>query len=183
VAKLNAANEAYAALKLKEQMVSDSLNVALDANENLEGENSGLRTTVAKGKQLVVASSTISAVRVASNGTERKTRRAKRSDRLNVCITLAENRIADQGDVVLYTKWIAPNGKAVDAPETNMAILANERSNFNGSTAVDYDGSAVEVCIATDRSTTSPVELEPGIYTVAIMTESYVVGTVAVELK
>ena len=41
----------------------------------------------------------------------------------------------------------------------------------------------MDVCIAANRATDAPVVLEPGIYTAAVMTDSYVLGTVAVELK
>jgi len=48
---------------------------------------------------------------------------------------------------------------------------------------VNYSGEAIEVCMALRRAVDSPVELAPGIYTIAVMTDSYLVGTVAVELK
>ena len=183
VAQLDSTNAAYAALKLREQMIADSLNNAMDANANLQGQNTGLRETVAKGQQLVIASTTVQAIRIASNGNERKTRRAKRTDQLNACITIAKNRIAAQGETVLYAKWIDPNGKTVDGPEANVAIVGGERSNFNGSATVNFTGEATEVCIAARRAVDAPVELVPGIYTIAVMTESYLVGTVSVELK
>ena len=183
VAQLDSTNAAYAALKLREQMIADSLNAAVDANAALAGQNSGLRETVEKGQQLVIATSSVQAVRIANNGKERKTRRAGKADQLNVCITLAKNRIAEQGETTLYAKWIGPNGKPVDAPEANLAVVGGERSNFNGSTVVNFTGEATEVCIAAGRATDAPVELGAGIYTVAVMTDSYLVGTVAVELK
>lgn len=183
VAKLDSANEAYTLLKLREQAVADSLNAAMDANANPSGENASLSSTVAKGKRLVIATSEVQAARLTSSGKERKTRRAKRTDRVNVCLTLAKNRIADKGMRTLYVKIIDPNGKPVDAPEENMAVVGGERSGYNGEAQVDYRGEAVEVCIAADRAVDAPVELEAGIYTAAVYTNSYLVGTVAIELK
>lgn len=183
VEKLDSTNTAYAALKMREQLVADSLNAAINANQALSGQNSVLSNTVAKGKQLVIATSTAAAVRIAGNGKERKTKRAKKTDRVNVCVTLAQNRIAEAGERTLYVKLFAPNGKAVDAPESNMAVVAGENSGYNGMAKVDFQGEATEVCIAADRALDAPVELEPGIYTAAVMTESYVLGTVAIELK
>jgi DNA primase len=183
VAQLDSANEAYAALKLREQMMADSLNTAIEANADLSNVNNRLTNTVAKGKQLVVATSTVQAVRVANNGNERKTRRANRADRINTCVTLAENKIADRGNVTLYVKWFDTKGKPVDAPEENQAVVGGERSGFNGSATVDYQGQSVEVCVAANRATDAPVELTAGIYTMAVYTDSYLVGTVAVELK
>ena len=52
VAQLDSTNTAYVALKLREQMIADSLNNALDANANLQGQNTGLRETVEKGQRL-----------------------------------------------------------------------------------------------------------------------------------
>ena len=183
VAQLDSTNTAYAALKLREQIIADSLNNAMDANANLQGQNTGLRETVEKGQRLVIASSTVRAVRIASNGKERKTRRAKRADQLNVCITLAKNRIAKQGETTFYAKWIGLNGKPVDGPEGNVAVVGGERSNFNGSATINFTGEATEVCIAAGRAVDAPVQLPPGIYTIVVMTDSYLVGTVAVELK
>ena len=183
VAQLDSTNAAYAALKLREQMIADSLSNAMDANSNLQGQNTGLRETVEKGKQLVITSSTVQAIRIASNGKERKTRRAKHTDQLNTCITLAKNRISERGETTLYAKWIGPNGRSVDGPEANIAVVGGERSNFNGSARIDYSGEAKKVCITANRALNTPVELAPGIYTIAVMTDSYLVGTVAVELK
>lgn len=183
VAQLDSTNAAYAALKLREQMIADSLNNAIDANANLQGQNLGLRNTVEKGQRMVIASSTAQAVRLRNNGKERKVRFAKRTDQLNVCITLAKNHIVEQVETTLYAKWIGPNGKPVDGPEENLAILGGERSNYNGSATVNFSGEPTEVCIVAGRAVDAPVELTPGIYTVAVMTDSYLVGTVAVELK
>jgi len=183
VAQLDSTNAAYAALKLREQMIADSLNNAMNANANLQGQNLGLRNTVEKGQRMVIASSTAQAVRLRNNGKERKVRFAKRTDQLNVCITLAKNRIVEQGETTLYAKWIGPNGKPVDGPEANLAIVGGERSNYNGSATVNFSGEPTEVCIVAGRAVDAPVELTPGIYTVAVMTDSYLVGTVAVELK
>jgi hypothetical protein len=183
VEKLDSTNEAYAALKMREQMVADSLNSAILANQSLSGQNSALSNTVAKGKQLVIAAASATAARITSSGKERKTKRAKKTDRVNVCITIAKNRIADSGERTLYVKLFAPNGKAVDAPEENMAVVAGENSGYNGMAKVNFQGEAMDVCIAANRATDAPVELEPGIYTAAVMTDSYVLGTVAVELK
>jgi hypothetical protein len=183
VAQLDSTNAAYAALKLREQMIADSLNNAMNANANLQGQNLGLRNTIEKGQQLVIASSTAQAVRLRNNGKERRVRFAKRTDQLNVCITLAKNRIVEQGETTLYAKWIGPNGKPVDGPEENLAIVGGERSNYNGSATVNFSGEPTEVCIVAGRAVDAPVELTPGIYTIAVMTDSYLVGTVAVELK
>lgn len=183
VEKLDSTNEAYAALKMREQMVADSLNAAILANQSLSGQNSTLSNTVAKGKQLVIAASSATAARITNSGKERKTKRAKKTDRVNVCITIAKNRIADSGERTLYVKLFAPNGKAVDAPEKNMAVVAGENSGYNGMAKVNFQGEAMDVCIAANRATDAPVVLEPGIYTAAVMTDSYVLGTVAVELK
>jgi len=183
VSRLDSTNTAYAILKLREQMVADSLNNAIAANQNLTGRNSSLTTTVAQGKQLVLASSKLTPVRITGSGKERSTKKAKRTDRINVCVTLAKNRIADQGERVLYVKLFAPNGKPVDAPESNKAVVGGEQSGFNGSAKITYTGDAQEICIAANRATDAPVKLTPGIYTAAIMTNSYVVGTVAIELR
>ena len=182
VAQLDSTNAAYAALKLREQMIADSLNNAINANANLQGQIKDYRDTVAKGKQLVIATSITEAVRLRNNGKERKVRFAKRTDQLNICITLAENK-SFLGETTLYAKWIGPNGKPVDGPEENLAIVGGERSNYNGSATVNFSGEPTEVCIVAGRAVDAPVELTPGIYTVAVMTDSYLVGTVAVELK
>jgi len=183
VARLDSTNNAYAMLKMREQAIADSLNAAMDANANLAGQNSTLSTTVEKGKRLVIASATTQAARVTASGKERKTRRAKRTDRINACITLAKNRIADAGERTLFVKILDPNGKPVDAPEQNMAVVGGERSGYNGEAVVNFEGEAVEVCIPANRAIDAPVELTPGIYTIAVYTDSYLVGTVALELK
>ncbi|MGB1184137.1 MAG: hypothetical protein ACPG4S_03155 [Schleiferiaceae bacterium] len=183
VARLDSSNEAYTMLKLREQAVADSLNAAMDANANLSGQNNALSATVEKGERLVIATATTQAVRVTASGKERKTRRAKRTNRINACLTLAKNRIAPAGTRTLYVKIIDPNGKPVDAPEANMAVVGGERSGYNGEAQVDFQGEAVEVCVAANRAVDAPVELAAGIYTIVVYTDAYLVGTAALELK
>lgn len=183
VARLDSSNEAYTMLKLREQAVADSLNAAMDANANLSWQNNALSATVEKGERLVIATATTQAVRVTASGKERKTRRAKRTNRINACLTLAKNRIAPAGTRTLYVKIIDPNGKPVDAPEANMAVVGGERSGYNGEAQVDFQGEAVEVCVAANRAVDAPVELAAGIYTIAVYTDAYLVGTAALELK
>ena len=120
VEQLDSTNEAYAALKMREQMVADSLNSAITANQALSGQNSALSNTVAKGKQLVIAASSATAARITNSGKERKTKRAKKTDRVNVCITIAKNRIADSGERTLYVKLFAPT---IDDPLTGDAAV------------------------------------------------------------
>lgn len=197
VEKLDSANKAYAALKLREQIVVDSLNSAISVNKELSGRNkelSGrnnvLSKTVAegneliqKGKQLVIATSTASASRLTASGKERNTKRAKRTDRINICITIAKNKIAEPGERNVYVKLFGPDGKVVDGPENNIAVLAGEMSGYNGMSRVNFQGQAVECCIVASRSMTSPLELEPGVYTASVMTDSYELGKVSIELK
>lgn len=179
VEKMDSTNEAYAALKAREKMIADSLTAVVDENQALAGENGELSNTVARGKQLVIASGTATPLK--ANG--RPTKKGKKTNSVELCMTIAKNRIAEVGEQMLYIKLLAPNGKAVDAPEKNMAKVAGEMSGFNGKVKIKYQGEALEVCVKAKRATNTPVVLKPGIYTAAVMTDSYVVGTVAVELK
>ena len=190
VEKLDSTNKAYAALKLREQIVVDSLNSAISVNKELSGRNDALSKTVAegneliqKGKQLVIATSTASASRLTASGKERNTKRAKRTDRINICITIAKNKIAEPGERNVYVKLYGPDGKVVDGPENNIAVVAGEMSGYNGMSRVNFQGQAAECCIVASRSMTSPLELEPGIYTASVMTDSYELGKVSIELK
>lgn len=190
VEKLDSTNKAYAALKLREQIVVDSLNSAISVNKELSGRNDALSITVAegteliqKGKQLVIATSMASASRLTASGKERNTKRAKRTDRINICITIAKNKIAEPGERNVYVKLYGPDGKVVDGPENNIAILGGEMSGYNGMSSVNFQGQAIECCITASRSMTSPLELEPGIYTASVMTDLYELGKVSIELK
>ena len=183
VEKLDSANEAYSLLKLREMLVADSLDMAQDANVELTGQNAILNTTISEGKKLVLASGTALPVRIASSGKERKTTRAKRVDRVNVCVVVAQNRIADMGGVTLYVRLTDPKGKAVDAPEMNSGVVGGEKGSYNGMARLDFQGEAAEICIAADRSDSSPIELEAGMYTATVMTDSYTLGKVTFELK
>jgi hypothetical protein len=142
-----------------------------------------LNTTISEGKKLVLASGTALPVRIASSGKERKTTRAKRVDRVNVCVVVAQNRIADMGGVTLYVRLTDPKGKAVDAPEMNSGVVGGEKGSYNGMARLDFQGEAAEICIAADRSDSSPIDLEPGMYTATVMTDSYTLGKVTFELK
>lgn len=183
VAQLDSANRAFEDLKVRERLVADSLANALIENQNLDQQNRGLSETVQQGKQLVATAFSIEAVRIARSGNERKTKRASKADRLKVCFTVPENKIADKGAETLYIKWFDTKGKPVDAPGANTGIVGGAESGFNGKTSIKYMGTEMQACIDVNRAEDSPVELPAGIYTVAVYSKDYLMGTGAIELK
>ena len=52
-------------------------------------------------------------------------------------VLLLLNRIADSGERTLYVKLFAPNGKDVDAPENNKAVVGGVNSGYNGMVKVN----------------------------------------------
>ena len=149
----------------------------------LNQANSTLSGTVARGKQLVLATSSNEGLRITRSGRERRTKRANKVDVFRACVTLAENRIADKGQYVLYMRILGADGKPIEAPEKNIAVMNGKRMNYHGMASVDYTGAAKEVCLDGVRSTNSAVDLEGGVYTVEVYTERYKVGTTTIEFR
>lgn len=130
-------------------MQRDSTYVELEKqtvfNDSLVVQNTQLADVVEKGSALNIVSFTLDAVKERGSGKLSSTSRAKRTDKLKVCFTVANNVIAEAGDREFYLEVLDPQGNVLGESysKTNDAgasVTYSKGTNFY------YENKALDVC-------------------------------------
>lgn len=125
----------YAELE-KQTMFSDSLVV----------QNTQLADAVERGSALNLNKFRVDAVRERNNGKLVSTQRARRTDKIKVCFTVADNIIAEAGDREFYIEVLDPQGNVMGGTnsmtneEDGIAITYTKATNFY------YENANLDVC-------------------------------------
>ncbi|MDB4292683.1 hypothetical protein N9954_04695 [Maribacter sp.] len=130
-------------------MQRDSTYVELEKqtvfNDSLVVQNTQLADVVEKGSALNIVAFTLDAVKERSSGKLSSTSRARRTDKLKVCFTVANNVIAEAGDREFYLEVLDPQGNVLGESyaKTNDAgasVTYSKGTNFY------YENKALDVC-------------------------------------
>jgi len=130
-------------------MQRDSTYVELEKqtvfNDSLVVQNTQLADVVEKGSALNIVAFTLDAVKERNSGKLASTSRAKRTDKLKVCFTVANNVIAEAGDREFYLEVLDPQGNVLGESysKTNDAggsVTYSKGTNFY------YENKALDVC-------------------------------------
>ena len=114
-------------------------------SDSLVVQNTQLADVVEKGSALNLAAFTIDAVRERSSGKLISTSRAKRTDKLKVCFTVANNVIAEAGDREFFMEVLDPQGNVLGESysktnDSGASVTYSKGTNFY------YENKALDVC-------------------------------------
>jgi len=130
-------------------MQRDSTYVELEKqtvfSDSLVVQNTQLADVVEKGSALNLAAFTIDAVKERSSGKLSSTSRARRTDKLKVCFTVANNVIAEAGDREFYLEVLDPQGNVLGESysktnDSGASVTYSKGTNFY------YENKALDVC-------------------------------------
>lgn len=114
-------------------------------NDSLVVQNTNLADVVAKGSALNLTTFKVDAVKERNSGKLVSTTRAKSTDKLKICFTVANNVIAQAGDREFYLEVLDPQG--------NVLGESYSKTNDNGGsityskgTSFYYENSNLDVC-------------------------------------
>ena len=149
-------------------------------NDSLVVQNTQLADAVQRGSALNLTGFVVDAVRERNNGTLRSTTSAKRTDRLKVCFTVADNVIAEAGDREFYIEVLDPNGNVMGG--TNSKTMEEGASiTYTKNTNFFYENAALDVC---DYISNYAGEFQKGNYMVNVYDDGLkLLGTSKFELK
>jgi hypothetical protein len=149
-------------------------------NDSLVVQNTQLADAVQRGSALNLTGFVVDAVRERNNGTLRSTNSAKRTDRLKVCFTVADNVIAEAGDREFYIEVLDPNGNVMGGTnskttEDGPSITYTKNTNFF------YENASLDVC---DYISNYAGEFQKGNYMVNVYDDGLkLLGTSKFELN
>ena len=111
---------------------------------------------------------------------DRLTDRAKKAEMVKCCFTLGQNSVTDAGDKTLYMRVISPDGKVLQATESDNRFKFNGvEGEFSARREVNYQNQAVDVCIFW----TGTDEMRTGQYIVEIYESGALVSKTSFDLK
>ena len=149
-------------------------------NDSLIVQNTQLAEAVERGSALNLTQFSVDAVRERSNGTLRSTSRARRTDKLKICFTVADNVIADAGDREFYIEVLDPQGNVMGGTNTK-TMEDGPTISYTKNTNFYYENAALDVC---DYISNYAGEFQKGNYMVNVYDDALkLLGTSRFELK
>jgi hypothetical protein len=155
-----------------DRLKSENLNLNSQV-ENLNEQKNLLAGKVATAAQLKAEYVKVSSFKKRSNGKYTESAIAKRTNKLEACFTLMDNKIAGTGDKLIYLLITAPNGKILMS--YTKAQFTDSEGKFLDATAsikVDYTGAKQDLCLSYENDERI---LESGTYQIGIYADGLMV--------
>lgn len=165
-------------------MQRDSTYVELEKqtvfNDSLVVQNTQLADVVEKGSALNLSKFNVDAVKERGSGKLVSTSKAKRTDKLKVCFTIADNIIADAGDREFSIEVLDPQGNVLGQSSTKTTDDGASITYSKG-TGFYYENKALDVCDYIDKPAG---DFQEGNYMVNVYDDKLkLLGTSKFELK
>jgi len=112
-------------------------------NEVLVGQNEELSKTVEVASKLTVSNLKTAAYKLRSSGKQIETEKARKADILKISFTIAENKVAKQGDKTYYVQVIDSKNNVLGEKKTES--FGENSLTYSFQTTVKYENKSVNV--------------------------------------
>tara|TARA_R110002020_G_scaffold466753_4_gene689658 strand:+ start:93885 stop:94772 length:888 start_codon:yes stop_codon:yes gene_type:complete len=165
-------------------MQRDSTYVELEKqtvfNDSLVVQNTQLADVVSKGSALNLSKFSVDAVKERTSGKLVSTSRAKATDKLKVCFTVADNVIAQAGDRQFFIEVLDPQGNVLGESFSKTSD-SGASVTYSKGTDFYYENRSLDVCDFIDKPAS---EFQKGNYMVNVYDNSLkLLGTSKFQLK
>ena len=155
----------------------------VNENEALESERRMLNQKVTQASVVKVVDVTASSWKVKKSGKPAKTKSAAKTDRIKVCFTTTQNKVAAPGIEQFYVRLINPLGETLAVEELGSGIMtsneANEEIRFTQVKELDYNNDVSVGCFLWEPN----IPFQKGKYSVEVYNKGYVAGSGELLLK
>ena len=148
IKKLYADNERLQLVNTQLSKEKDSIVGQLDSQLKL---SDSLNTQVVDAQKIIESASDLSiaalkgiAVIEKSSGKQVPTTKARRADKVKICFSVAENRITEKGDKVLFVQVLDANNNVLG--ENTTIALDGKTLNYSFKTDFNYTNKALDIC-------------------------------------
>ncbi|MFY8110057.1 MAG: hypothetical protein ACOVO9_13745 [Bacteroidia bacterium] len=171
--------------KLRDEYL-EKIDGLLAENKALKEENSTLNTQVTDLnqqknllEQKVTTASQLKAEYIKVNSFKKRSSGkyvesvlAKRTNKLEACFTIMDNKVAGTGDKMIYLRIVAPNGKVLMGFTKASLTVDGENVDATASQKIDYKGEKQDMCLSFENEDRI---LESGTYLVEVYIENTLV--------
>ena len=143
-------------------------------NKKLEKLKETLSSTVKKA-------SVLRAINIETEALKAKgkpTRRSKKTDKIKVCFTIAENAVAPNGSQFIYLQITDPTGKILSG-DKNTVQFGDKEFQYSDKREVEYDNQDLDVCIYWKKD----CKLNKGDYKLVLISKGNIIGADVFYLK
>lgn len=166
------------------EVVRGELKVEKEKNTILTKEKEGLQNTVNIASLLKAVGIKVTAIAEKRGGKkEVETKKAKRTDKIKITFTLAENTVAKQGERVIYARIVTPSGKEMTQSEddSHLFTFGSSKGYWATKQNVNYMNENTEVVLyAHAKEGESFVN---GKYIIEVATDGFPMGSATLELE
>jgi coenzyme F420-reducing hydrogenase delta subunit len=183
VQTIDSLNTANKMLQNENMQVKGELSAKNMKYNELDQERSKLAERVENASILHALNIQASGILAKSSGKETETNRAKKSEKIKVCFTLGENKIAPKGERTVFVRILSPEGKvlAEGADDSYMFTFDGVRGLYSAKRVVEYQNELITGCA---YFTVKSGEILPeGKYIAEIYADKAKIGTTSFDLK
>ena len=113
-------------------------------------------------------------------GTKRReveTKKARRVDRIKICFTLAENKVAEAGKRTVYLRIARPDGEIIRKGDGNQYsfMYDGHRLQYSMKQEIDYTNKSMNLCLSWDKQSDQPAM--KGTYEVSVFMDGEKIGS------
>lgn len=176
VATIDSLNQLNMALIDENDQMRARVEAIQERNANLVERQQNMEEMIVAGQTLQAAEAFAEGIRVLTNGRQRATTRASRTDMIKVCFTLLENRIAEAGPKTLHLQLVNEAGQVLLGEQSEAAN--SDGTAISATRTIDYNNERVEACIFY----IPPSPLVEGVYSIQILEGNEAIGSVELVL-
>jgi len=166
------------------ETVKKELKNEKEKNTQLTIEKESLQETVSVASMLKAVGLSASAIAEKKGGKkESDTQKAKRTDKIKIKFTLAENIVAKQGERVIYARIVTPDGKEMTQSDDSSHVFKFGKSKGYWATkkTVNYSNENTEVIMY--AHTKQGETFINGKYVIEVTTDGMPIGNTTLELE
>jgi hypothetical protein len=166
------------------EKVRGELKTEKEINTKLTKEKSDLQNTVDIASMLKAVGLSVSGVDERKGGKkESDTKKAKRTDKIKISFTLAENLVAKQGERTVYARIISPDGKEITQGDdsTHTFKFGKSKGYWATKKTVNYNNENTDVIMY--AHTKEGEVFTPGKYIIEVNTDNATIGNATLELE
>lgn len=165
-------------LEKKRLLAENLLQKQVESNTSLSNKNSTLSKTIEKGALLTANSFEAHAFQV-HNDKLFETRKANRTESIEVCFTLAENALTERGEKELYVQILNPKNNVIS--DKGAINFGKASLIYSSKTIINYTNNVLEVC-SNIRSDSSDKPLIKGTYLISVFNKDRKLGSTQIVL-
>ncbi|WP_033959846.1 hypothetical protein [Psychroserpens jangbogonensis] len=157
----------------------NELEVQRRANVTLLKANENLNRSLEKGA-LLTANSFDAKSFTKILGKKRASKRAKKVDHIEVCFTLAENSLTEQGEKEIYIQIVNPQNNVV--ADKGAIVFGNSSLIYSSKKIVDYHNEVIDICVDI-KADADEKPLTEGTYFINVFNKDRKLGSTEVKLN